>query len=385
MIFSACTETEQVDVHYSPVDNIIFSYPQIDLEVGIKGFSTRATLSNSIDEFQVWGFRRPLAVTGEANEAGASQEWNKKSIFFSKGADVFSARKVAVSNGFTQYDQNSDNTSNNKPKTWDDNVTSLYSFIAASAPSGTFTLENAVGTMGEENNHGPRLRYTLATTGSDLSTPLVYKNQPDALIATKFNHKKNDGMVNLVFSHFMTGLRFRFWNHTSNRTLVIQNVTVKGEFFKEAIFDFTEDHIKMSVNDNTYKGTFTLIDSDQRIPANSNDLMGGNDNPVTLLLLPNPNAVLNTEEEKEERNKYALGKSKTIEINYYLENSDGTMGEKKKFELKDFMLRYLPDTNTLHTANFNFVGDEFIVMFQADNETTWGNGTETDHNDVIIN
>lgn len=224
-------------------------------------------------------------------------------------------------------------------------------------------MGNSTATTG--SSHGPRLSFTLDATGNSLTAPLDYKKQPDALIAARFDRKSTNGTVDLSFFHFMTGIRFKFHNHTSDKNLVIKRVTFAGRFFKQAVFDFTTDSPVMSVpSDQTYSGIFTLLNADQTITAGSADYMGG-DHPVTLLLLPNPDGTLEDDQE------YTLGSDKEIKIVYTI----GDDSVERTFTHSKFLLNYIPKPNTLHTAHFNFVGDEFVVMFQADNGLNWEDGT----------
>lgn len=362
---TACSDGDSPEQQFSPEKYITFGLPQISWEGGIGGFTsapTRAALMTSLDKFYVWGFRRPLTPTGVADETGASKSWNEKSIFFTQGPDIFSNVEVTVNAGFTTY-------KNGNLSPWSDNTGSSYSFIAGvsaiedGSAGGTFAMENAVATTGSA--HGPRLTFTLNASGSSLGDPLDYKAQPDALIATRFDRKNADGTVPLSFSHFMTGIRFKFHNHTSDKNLVIKRVTFAGKFFKKAVFDFTSDTPVMSVEaDNTYSGIFTLLNAEQTITHGSADYMGG-DSPVTLLLLPNPDGTLEDDQE------YTLGSDKEIKIVYTI----GDDGVERTFTHSRFLLNYIPKPNTLHTAHFNFVGDEFVVMFQADNDLNWEDGT----------
>lgn len=358
---SACSDNDTPNHQYLPDQYIVFAQPDINLEVGIGGFSTRAGLKESIEKFQVWGFRCPLNTTGTTqDETSASKDWNDKSIFFRNGADIFRGMTVNVNAGSTEYN-------NNNLTEWNNNKGSSYSFIAAATDEGTFSMENAASATG--NEHGPRLKFQLAAAGSSRTD---YERQPDAMIATKFDHHSSNGLVNLEFSHIMMGLRFRFHNHTSDKELVIKKVTVSGSFYNEAIFDLTKDKAKMSVSNTYYNGNFTLLDGSQTINAGSSDYLGG-DNPTTLLLLPNPNATLNGDAITDPTDEFALGKGKIITVTYSIGGVDKT-----PFKLEDFRLNYLPETNSLHTANFNFVGDEFVVMFQADNNTNWEDGKNND-------
>ena len=96
---------------------------------------------------------------------------------------------------------------------------------------------------------------------------------------------------------------------------------------------------------------------------------------MKLLLLPNPHATIDDSEN--EIDNWALGRQKQITIVYTI----GGGADRTFTTDKDFRLSYIPDPNTLHTANFHFVGDDFVITFQADNNTMWENGSD---NNLII-
>ena len=361
---------EQVNAN----DYITFGVSHLDFDSGVENFGihpSRADLTTSLDKFGVWGFCQSRTLQGNEDPTSAAREWNDKSIFFTgnPGADVFNNKDVTVNGNFAFYDS---------PEKWNDNDKAYYSFIAG-AGKGTFTMSEANASTGKE--HGPQLTYTLPASGGDMD----YRQQPDAMVAATFDHQQNDGQVKLSFFHFMTGLRFKFHNHTENKDLVIKKVTFSGDFYKGMQFDFTTDKPTMKVatdaNDNViyYNATFTLLDDDQTITAGSADYMGTDGHPVTFLLLPNPNATM--DESESQVDDYALGRNKVIDITYTIGGD-----AERHFTLGggtlEFRLKYIPEANTLHTAHFNFVGDEFMVVFQANNEQNWGDGSD---NNVDIN
>lgn len=374
--FVGCSQNDDPTIEASPSEYILFGQPHINLDATIGDFAghgSRAGLTTSIDRFKVYGFCVPRSIsdTSQLNNQSAPFDWKDKSNFFTAGADVFNGIEVTVgTDGFTSYNDNNF-------EQWHINKEARYTFIATSTSSGTFQMANAVATTGSA--HGPRMTFTLprdadpanlteAQQQQRLSTTLDPNGQPDALVAARFDHQQADGRVNLSFFHFMTGLRFEFHNHTSDKDLVIKRVTFQGKFYRQGVFDFTTDKPDMSVGESTYSGTFTLLSEPQTILASSSDIMGSDANPVTLLLLPNPKATLDPEDGNDD---YVLGTYKTITITYTIGG-----GDDRTFELRNFKLNYIPEANTLHTAHFNFVGDEFVVMFQADNNTNWGNGSD---------
>lgn len=379
---ASCSSNDEPDSNVSLNEYISFAQPTVNLKATLSDFADNAgtrAMSTTIDEFRVWGFCKPNDLNGNLNDEAVDQEWEDKSIFFTKGADVFNGMKVInkATDGFGSYDQNNADYKQESFKKWADvstNEDAVYTFIAGYDPTKKGVFSMSAGSASTGASHGPRLSFTIGQEGNDVNnSKLIYEDQPDALVAVKYKHQKSDGRVGLSFFHFMTGIRFNFNNYTpekDKKNLIIKKVIFKGKFHKTAIFDFTTTTPVMSVKD-SYSGYFTLFEGEQTILPESSDYMRKtpNDEPVTLLLLPDPTGTTADDEH------YTLGSDKVIQIEYSIGGKDGL------FEYKNFTLNYLPKSNTLHTANFNFVDDEFIVMFQADDKTNWENGSD---NNVII-
>lgn len=379
VVLASCSSNEEPNANFSSDDYISFAEPTVNLDATLGDFAnnpgTRA-MSTNIDEFRVWAYCVPNNVKGDKNESVVGQEWDDKAIFFTSGADIFNGMKV-ISNsvkGYASYDQSNTEYSKDNFKQWHTNADARYTFIALYDPTkkgkysmGSGSVTTEIDDQGKNKSYGPKLTFEIDQKSTTLIDDLIeYTDQPDALIAAKYDHRKSDGRVGLSFFHFMTGIRFRFNNYTSDKELVIKKVTFKGEFHKTATFDFTSDSPVMSVS-GTYAGTFKLFEGSQSIPASGSEMMrnSSNEDPITLLLLPNPNGTT------EEDGNFTLGSNKEIEIVY---SFDG--GKNRTFTYSNFTLSYLPQPNTLHTATFNFVGDEFIVMFQADDTKNWQNGSD---------
>ena len=381
---AACQSTaDEPSVQPSPDKYICFGVPAIKVDATVGNFAdtpasrASSSLTNSIGKFMVWGYCVPNNISGGENQSAAVQEWNDKSTFFTGDPDVFKEIVVTNNGGFTSYDIDA-LAANNQFRQWNDKADARYAFIAGYAPSGTFSMERALQTtdvddFGKNLSHGPKLTFTMPHSGNNINEVLSPASQPDAMLAARFDHKQTDGRVNLSFFHFMTGLRFKFHNHTENKELVIKKVTFQGVFHQKAVFDFTTDEPVMTVSD-TYSGTFVLFEGSQTIGHGSADYMGvvgEGDNPVNFLILPNPAGTTNKDDQ------YTLGSNKEIRITYSIGGS-----EDKTFVYgNNFTLNYIPQPNTLHTAHFNFVGDEFVVFFQADDKKNWENGSD---NPVII-
>ncbi|MDE5607802.1 MAG: fimbrillin family protein [Muribaculaceae bacterium] len=375
-LLAACEESDVRMPAPSAADYIVFGRPEINLDATVGDFagkpSSRATLATSVDEFTVWGYCVPDNVSGGGkNEAGALIDWNDKSKFFTNttkngGADLDNLANVTV--------RPSDNNYNfGQLTSWNTRTDALYSFIGA-AGNATFSMERS--SAATSGGHGPRLTVTLPTAGNAVTTPLVRADQPDVLVAAKFDHKKSNGTVVMSFMHIMTGLRFKFHNHSS-KDLIIKSMTFRGQFHKQAVIDFTTDDPVITVptgaTNNRYSGTFTIIENTpsawQTITHGSEDFAGG-DTPAILLLLPNPDGTTDKD------GKYVLGSNKSIDITYRFADDPADRADRTFTTPDDFVLNYLPQPNTLHTAHFNFIGDNFVLTFQADEVKNWENGSD---------
>lgn len=363
---TSCSEADEPAGAASADEYILFGRPWINPDATVGDFASRATLATEVQEFDVWGYCVPRSVSNanQLNQSGAPLEWNRKCNFFTGTPDVFDKVRVTNSGDFTNY-----KTASIQLRQWNANDEARYTFIATSVhDADLFSMSYSSATSGDA--HGPRLTFTLPAEGSSLTTPLDYTAQPDALIAARFDHQKADGRVPMSFAHMMIGLRFKFHNHTDDKDLIVKRVTFSGEFYKQTVVDFSSDDPDFTVTDRTYSGVFTLLDTPQTIIAGAADLMGTATHPVTLLLLPNRHPVLSTDDAHDK--ELVLGNRKTITIEYSIGGNEQT------YTLNNFELNYIPQENSLHTAHFNFVGDQFVVMFQANNDTQWGNGSDTE-------
>lgn len=370
-LLASCSSDNEPRIALSNGDYIVFGQPWINLDATTGNFAenaeTRATLLTAVNEFVVWGYCVPKNISGSDDASRVSADWNDKSTDFTGtndgGADLAYLAKAIVNT----TDPN--NYNNGTLCKWNDTKDAQSSFIAIAPGNATYSMTKS----SMAGKKGPRLNITLNRNAtSSIDTKLDRTEQPDILVAAKFDHKKKDGQVTLSFFHIMTALRFRFHNH-SKKDLIIKEMTFKGNFHRRAIIDFTTDDPVVTVPDddnavNSYAGTFTIIDSPQTITHGSEDYAGG-DNPAILMLLPNPDGTIDQD------GKYVLGSEKSIDITYRFADDPEDM--ERTFTTPDNLtLHYLPQPNTLHTAHFNFIGDSFVLTFQADDEKNWENGSD---------
>lgn len=383
-VFAACGENEEPRV--DDTRYVTFAAPEVRMsgtEARGDGLS-RAGLLNAFPEggsFRVYGYCVPNEVGKTSKDWGAAaSRWNVKSNQVT--ADVFYAMEVTCAGGNASY--------TGSLKKWytagADGVPAgandadyRYSFIAYYPATGnSFSVNrgsaSAVG--------APTFTFTMPfAQGGTVSTALDHSAVPDAMLAEKFDHRRAEGAVGLRFYHILTGIRFRV-NNYSDADLVVESVTMSGQFYREATFEYAGDGVKQTakpLSESSYRGVFTLTNGMQTCPAGAaSPYLGaadGNPDGTTILLLPNLDADPSTAD-RPENPIYSLGAGKTITIRYHYGNEGS-----KEATIPDFHLSYKPGQSTRYTGNLNFVGDRFVLVFQADTDQ-WGDGSD---NGIIIN
>lgn len=315
-------------------------------------------------QFKVYGYCIPYMATGtQPDPNGAKSPWVDKALL--AHADVFYGKTVTVNGDVTDYFG---------LKAWYSEADYpgssrfLYSFMAHYPAEGYFDVTPASDT----GKGAPSFRFTMPFSGGDNNTLLKTENVPDAMVASRFDHRRAGGKVNFVFSHIMTALRFRINNHNSE-PLVITGARMSGRFYRTATFDFSTDEMKTSVgklgdNDDCYRGYFNLLEGTQTVTGNGSDMLGTGDG-TTVLLIPNTNV----DPSSTGGNQYAIGDDKVITVNYRLGD-----GEPKEFSVSGFKFSHRPDGGKRYTVSLNFVGEKFVLVFTADNDHNWENGSDND-------
>ncbi len=409
LMAGACSDQNDLPTPVvDPIKYITFAPPSLNLNATMDNFSTSGertgsrAMANGVGEFKVWGFcvGRTFNKKDPAT-ATAILEWNDKSQFFTSADNTVPTADLVALNG-SIVDINGKYASNFS--SWNENDNALHSFIGATTDKNSdlhasqndnsvtkFTMLPAGSSIVADKNttpettktfNGPCLMIELPTISSQ---SISYDVQPDVMVAATFDKRSGSGFVPMSFMHLMTGIRFKFHNH-AKKDLTIKSVTYGGTFFKKAYLDFTTDSPELSVStldEDKYKCTFTLLDSNhtQIVKDGSSDFMNVDGTTVTLLLLPNPAGTIKDDGE------YVLGSEKRITITYRLngDTEDRVYVMDDEASVKEhFVLNYIPKPNTLHTANFHFVGDEFYVVFQDDETKNWQNGTNGDRVDITI-
>lgn len=384
--FAACGEKPEEEPRVDEMRYVTFALPAVTMngvELGTDGLS-RAELLNAFPEgeaFCVYGYCVPNQVGKiDPDWKAAGAEWNTKSG--NVRADVFYAEDVICSGGKTSYGK--------ELKEWYvDAVGSVpaganalnfrYSFIAHYPAADEFFSVNQAN---ESIVGAPMFTFTMPWSGGDMATTFLdHAEVPDAMLAEKFDHRCSEGVVGLRFYHILTGIRFRV-NNYSDQELVVESVTMSGQFYREATFDYSKNvvsQIAKPLSESSFSGVFTLTNGEQACPAGATSPYLGttesNQEGTTILLLPNLDADPSTAD-RPENPIYSLGANKTITIRYRYGN-----GILETATISNFHLSYKPGQSTRYTGNLNFVGERFVLVFQADTDQ-WENGSD---NGIIIN
>lgn len=366
---------------------ITFASPEISISA--EGTGSRTTLTtgfNTGDQFNVLGYCVPYAMQAGGLSTNpdwdaASMSWNDKSG--QSHADVFYNRTVTITDNGAQYTpiepwhQKSTSTADAQAS-WN----YRYSFMAYAPAQGAGWSIAAPANATAAG--APRLRFTMPyTPGGTKERLLEHTAIKDALLAAKFDHRRNEGKVKLNFNHILTGLRFRIRNYT-NTALIIKSVILDGKFYREADFDFSSTTIKQTtpaLSDNYYIGYFSMLESEMTVDGGTQKYVGQDTEAggTRLLLLHNPLATPSTADNVDNP-LYSLGDDKDLTITYRFATDPEGQAD-REWKNRNFHLSYRPQPNTCYTAQFNFVGDDFVLIFQADNGGVWEDGSD---NDIVI-
>lgn len=397
LLLAACRHALETDGQTDSSRYICFGRPAVSFApIDVSQRSPNAgypgiysVLHNSLPEgesFGVVGCCVPYSISGGSvsttpDYATASADWEHKKQLVH--ADVFYKQEVTYKNGRCSYPN---------LKKWylpeDVPGTSLdfdrfrYSFFAYYPFEPYFTVtpssSAALGT--------PKFTFTMpfvSATGTSNNAALDHELIPDAMISAHYDLEKASGNVTLTFRHLLTGLRFRVNNYDEEHDLTIHSLTLSGQFYRSLTLDFDESaHIIQQatpLSSDCYRGTFTIVsDSDplatRQCIRGSSKLMGESEGSggTTVLLLPDVNA----DPRNPTNPTYYLGNEKTLTITYSFDGGNTTTQT-----IPNIQLAYQPVQSTRYTANLNFAGGSFVLVFVADNNEHW---EWDDENNLII-
>lgn len=379
LALTACTQ----DIPDMPAegDLISFAIPEVVTPYDGKPAS-RATLINSklpLDsKFGVMGYcvARNIGDTSlDAPNSGSSNWEDKKEL---SRPDVLNQAPLRVDEYGCYYEDNT------KLGRWytDQSFPGVsaagfkYTFIAYHPFEGRFAISTP-------NNNGigaPTLTYTVVYGSADGQGDGASDNRierepeltTDAMYAQVKDHVRASGAVDLQFHHIMSGFSVQL-NNYNETNVTVKRVTLDGGFYKTETVDFSTPDPTLTVGDAKYWGAFEFIrngDVGVTIPGKSSLKAGATtEKPdgTIVLLLPNLFAA---------EGNY-LGTDKNITVEY-----ENVNGDSKKVRIENFNLGRIPQPGLNYRLNINFIGNQLLLMFTANEVEYWEEGSD---NKIIIN
>ena len=385
----ACTQDEL------PQESSGNGYP------GVITFSTpyTATRSDALrsgsfqvgDQVGVLGYCKATYETEGGTVVDAStQEWARKKSFCKP--DVFYNQLLTYQDdGSWTYDwsgsfENESYTEQLHP--WASNPDETFSFFAyyPYAADGTIypldddgnPIENndlsmgSIELSGQNATGDPTIKYTMPhNTVVNLTSGKSWWRVPDFMLAYKVDHKRADGSVKLEFRHLFCAFEFQI-NNYNDFPIVLEDMSVNGGqvtgsgrnariesgFYRSLTVtgqqsDYTVDE------DDLYVGEFKLVgeDTEYVVPsvtcgANETGLrIEYNDEPITLLFIPNADGKLTTDNNE----------SLSISLRITKDGSDFSEENGRTMNLKD--VSFEPGMRSIF--NINVIGDDIYVQVRS--------------------
>lgn len=387
----------------APEGAITFGSPS----VYISG-STRSTLiSGELGDgaaFGVFGYclSNRVGTTGLNNldpNSGATSWSGKESMC---PPSVFFNQKVTVGADGCDYDYSGKDNSGNQYRSWyrdglglDGNMNEgiqdadrfRYSFFAY-YPYDDYTYDAAgfdVINLDSPDDFGaPSFRYTMPFSDEDVSTELDHMKTPDAMLAVLYNRYSSEGNLQFTFSHLLTALGVEV-NNFSDHRLTIHGITLSGTFYRSIYVDLSGQNVKFtSPADDVYKGYYVLLDESDYPDPDAEGIVlepvedefsatSWNIGPEDYLLLISGDGGSG--------GNYLGPNPADLHMNISYSFEDG--GENPRNASFTRPTSFTPSPGTRYTAQLNFVGDEFVLLFAVDNNGEWWLGNQND-DDVIF-
>lgn len=353
LFLSACSHEGFDNIPSLSDDDITFNVGSASVDVE-NDRDTRAPIESFSDgdSFGVFGYCLSWTAPNDPrpNYASGPKNWDTKKALCTP--NLFYNIPVTYNNGTFDYDP---------LVKWYDNQDYLYSFFAYYPHNYCFKINTTESSFG-----APKVTFSMPfDKNDDITEPLDDSKVPDAMATQTIDVSKSVGSVPLNFYHLLTGLNFQINNYNviedengqmkPGIPVVIHSLKLKGIFYKSINIDFNSGY---SYPDDTYTGTYTILDSDLTVEGLTSSMAGNK----TLLLVSNLN--------KTDISDGYLGNI-GLEIKY----SFGGQPVTKEFSRPE---NFLPAGGTIYTAQLNFIGEAFVLNFIVDNEQKWEDGGDSD-------
>ncbi len=337
LLFVACSDNAPEQTEGK--DIIKFSAPAV-----VETTESRATpVQSALPEgstFAVNGYCIPLSsgytsVSDEQyNPSGGALGWSEKSAL--AYPDVMNGAILKTDNSGCSYAPDSSTgewyTPNN-PKVRKEAAPAdfKYSFIAFAPVSGKFSMESGVG--------APKLSYTVE-----------YPCEEDAMYAFTADHKRETGNVKLQFHHILSGLSVKL-NNFNGEDIIVNNLTLNGNFYTSAVIDFSASEPVMSTGDAVAHASMPFSTQPVTVAKESALTV-----PNVLFVLPNSGAA----------DSNYLGLEKTITGSFTYKGETFEIRIPKEGD--NFNFSRIPKPGVNYTLNINFTGSEVKLMLSTGEE-----------------
>lgn len=367
LLWSSCTADNDHEPASDTSRTIIFGQAMVAQGGTDRQSSSRSMLLSALSEgaqMKVYGYCVPRKISN-INEYSPEQSvlpWVNKADF--SVPDVFEDKLLTVKRGRPVYDNlvswYTDDLTN--PNMTGVNTTNCrYTFMSYYPATGAFSYE--LNNAADNNTTGaPRFIFRMSDAAATNHDAI-----PDAMVAAKFDHLRDNGQVNFTYQHILTALRFQINNYASE-VLHIHSLNLSGTFFKEAKFDFDEGTVKQTttaISAASFNGSWSLLSATMDVAAGSGRPLGDGTRGTSVMLLPNTDIAPDAGQEVD-----CLGRNKKIKVTYSLGD-----GERKTTET-ELKLLFKPVAGTSYALNLNFVGDEFVIYFNPTD--LWEHGSDND-------
>lgn len=353
----SCANEDMEWLSADPANYIMFGQPSVSA-------STRAALQSFPDggQFQVLGYLKSYKFTSTGVDPTQFDDNSITTPWTTKGSvtppSVWGSDAVVNQTGTTvTYHQGGYCTYDNLTP-WNEVENALYSFFYYYPASGSFSVSfDKIGGDGSDAIVGiPTLAFTMPFTDGDVATERVMDNIPDAMYGFSENVTRSNGTVNPQFNHLLAGLKMRINNYNTMHNVTVTSLRVYGNGFRRNMTlnnDFTT-----TVGSETFGGSFQFVDDAVTVEKVENAVDAtGNFYEIdkTLLLIPYTSS-----------SGIYFGEDIKVEISYSFVSGDKTATNDLAFGLN-------VEAGTIYTLQLNFVGDDLVLDFYAEQQWEDGN------------
>lgn len=389
LLTTACEKVVRPGV---PDSAITFGMPSVAVSASTRSGLIEGELPDG-SEFGVMGYclGNTVGTTGldRLDYHSGSQRWSDKesacppSVFFNQKVTVeaegcsysYSGWKAAAEGFRSWYADGSDlDGSPNDRVSGADSY--RYTFFAYYPYDGN--ISDGIGfdllSPTEQSGFGaPEYRFTMPYSGAVQAISSSQSTVPDAMLAVLYDRTSREGNIQFRFSHLLTALGVEI-NNFSDFPLTVHKVTLSGDFYRSIEVSLANRNVSFTTPaGDTYNAEYVYFDD-------------GGDNTESL--------TLNAVEGDFSSNSMTVGDYILLisgdggsdGYSYFGPNPENlkmnityTFDDKVRHTASFTRpASFTPRPGTRYTAQLNFVGDEFVLLFAVDNNEEWelGNGDD---------